>query len=73
MYKTADDLVADLPPGQESTCGPEVFGMNLEQFQDVVSRLRQLEKSGSIALPREHAESQTGSKYVDFIRVRRIS
>lgn len=65
------DQLAELGDGQISV-GPDV-GQDLESFQGVVAMLREYDQRGLMVIVSEHAESTTGRRYIDRVRLRLTS
>lgn len=46
---------------------------DLQDFQDVFSELEALEQSGVLSITDVHRESQSGQRFVDLVRFKRIA
>lgn len=71
MPMTVCEFIDSLPENGTKACGPETFGISLEAFQAIASDLHRLEVGGKIRLSGEHRESQSGNRWIVFIRVSR--
>lgn len=68
----AQEILRKTPIGSEGTVElGGLQGFDLRRFQEVVDELDAMERHGKITISERHRESQTGQRYVDFVRFTR--
>ena len=72
MSLLVDQLIASLPIGQEVTWTPSALNLDAVSFQDFADRVLQLAIDGIVEATHTHRESQSGNRYWDLIRFKRL-
>lgn len=69
----AQNICDKVKVGANGTCTAGAVGVSgLEAFQAVVDEFEALEAAGTVAIIERHRENQSGHRYVDQVRFRRI-
>ena len=72
MSLLVDDLIANLLIGQEVTWTPSALKLDAVSFHDFASRVLELAIDGVVEATHTNRESQSGKRYLDLIRFKRL-
>ena len=72
MSLLADQLIAMLTIDQEVTWTPSGLNLDAASFHDFATRVLELAIDGTVEAIQTHRESQSGNRYWDLIRFKRL-
>lgn len=72
MSSLVDQMINNLPIDKEVTWTPASLKLDVVSFHDYVSRVIELAVNGIVETIQTHNESQSGNRYYDLIRFKRL-